>query len=294
MAAKQTSVTPADLSADTSPGLRIWGCRGSVPVSGPQTLRHGGATTCFVVDLPGERVIIDAGSGLAAFGRQQPAGQEQHPPTTLLISHFHHDHILGFPFYLPLFQPGWELTVAAVPRAGVGPIDGLLGVHRQPWFPVPLKDAIQASMREDVLQERGELRRGELKVEWMEVPHPGGASAFRLSYRGATIVIATDIEIPQLHDDAFIRFCEGAGALLIDAQFRDEEYPRFEGWGHSTNGQAARFAQKAGVRELYLAHHDVGRSDDELDAMVREVSNIHPRVRAAAEGLFLPFDALSG
>ena len=262
--------------------FRVWGCRGSVPISGPAFARHGGATTCFCVEGPEGRIILDAGSGLAALGRSPDYVDR---PTLLLLSHYHTDHVLGFPHFPPLFRPGWDLHVAGVPRAGRSPLEALVEVHHAPFFPVPLRDVMQATVHERVHQLEGEGVFGGVRYAWTEVAHPGGASSFSFQHQGGRLVVASDVELEALTDDRFASFVRGAAVLVIDAQFRDDEYPRFKGWGHSTAEQAARFAAANGVGQLVLCHHDVARTDDAIDQMVTSARAIMPNTVAAYEGL---------
>src|SRR5690606_1835459 len=87
--------------------LTIHGSRGSVPVSNPACTRHGGATTCVELRLDASlpTLIIDCGTGLAELGRHWGPRSE----ALVLQSHFHWDHIQGFPFFGPIYQPGHRL-----------------------------------------------------------------------------------------------------------------------------------------------------------------------------------------
>ena len=250
-------------------------------MSGARFERFGGATTSFVIENDRGRVIIDAGTGLQSFGAQTAFSDVT---TTLLLSHYHHDHLAGFPFFRHLFQPGWELEVAAVPREGLSALAALTQVHRRPFFPVPLQDAVRATLVDRVLDARGAMERAGLRIEWMEVAHPGGASAFRIYGEESSIVIATDVELRKQGDE-FLEFARGAQWALLDAQFADAEYAQYDGWGHSTAEDCARFAQAAGIGRLYLTHHDPARGDDAVDALVARARAIHGDTAGAYDGL---------
>lgn len=269
------------------PTLKVWGCRGSIPVSGGEFARYGGATTCFAVESDEGRLLIDAGSGLQAFGSRSGLSPRD---ATLFVSHFHSDHIVGFPFYRHLFQEGWSLELAAVPREGLSMLDAMTSAHRRPFFPVPLQDSIRAELRSLSLDARGELERAGLRVRWMEVEHPGGASAFRIEGANKSVVIATDIELRRQEREALLEFAKGATYAFLDAQYADDEYPKFEGWGHSTAEDCARFAQEAQIGTLYLTHHDPSRTDAGVDALLARAQAIYPQTLAAFEGLELTLD----
>lgn len=273
--------------------LKIWGCRGSSAVSGAQVLRYGGDTSCYVVESAAQRCIFDAGTGLARYAREgahaaSPAreGEQMMQPATMFLSHYHMDHLQGFPFFSPIFRPDFSLEVFSVPRDGVRALDALFHAHRPPFFPVALQDLCQMSLVSHDLPLEGTLQRGSLLVRWMDAPHPGGASAFRIEIGGESLVLITDVEL-SLADERLLSFVADADIAILDAQYGEVEYEARRGWGHSTPVQAAAFAAKAGVRTLYLTHHDPARSDDEVDAFVELARAHHPQVYAAFDGMTL-------
>ena len=80
--------------------VTIWGCRGSIAVPGPQTVRYGGNTTCYEVRSDsGDLLIIDAGTGIRQLGAKLIP--EMPLSTSILFSHTHYDHVIGYPFFVP-------------------------------------------------------------------------------------------------------------------------------------------------------------------------------------------------
>ena len=262
--------------------LRIWGSRGSVPVSGPQTQRHGGATTCIELDLGDARIIIDAGSGLADLGRTAVRSTK---PTLLLMTHLHWDHVLGFPHFAPLYMPGWTLDIRGVQRDGVGVLEALHSISQPPLFPVDLRVAAAAQVSTENLPSTGASAFHGAEIAWMPVAHPGGCTAFWFQLGGYKIIFTGDLELRQTDLEALHRFAHGADLLICDAQYTEEEYVRYTGWGHSTNMDAATLAQACGAKQLLLTHHDPRRTDDEIDAMVAAARTLFPNTQAARDGL---------
>jgi phosphoribosyl 1,2-cyclic phosphodiesterase len=262
--------------------FRVWGCRGGVPTWGPSAARYGGHTTCLELDLPDARIVIDAGSGLCELGRQRGVDRK---PTLLLMTHMHWDHVIGIPHWSAIYSPGWDLTIRGVPREGTAPVDWLLDFNRPPVFPVHLREAHNCRIQGDGLPLSGSDRFAGIAYEWMEVAHPGGCSAFALTVKGRRFVFSGDIELPKTDRAAFLAFCRGAEALILDAQYDHAEYERFIGWGHSTNVQAAEFASEAGVQQLLLTHHDPRKDDTEIDALVATARRIFANTRAVYCGM---------
>lgn len=262
--------------------LTIWGCRGSVAVDREGTRRHGGSTTCLELDTPEARIIIDGGTGLPELNRIRGNDRK---PTLVLISHLHWDHISGVPYFTPMFVPGWEIALRGVRRDGLSVLDGIMRVNRPPTFPVSLLDVIQADFSHGDIPMAGSMTFGRVGLEWMEVAHPGGCSAFAMEVGGKRLVFTGDMELPSMDQAALRRFCKGADLLIVDAQYTPDEYAKFRGWGHSTNVQAAEFAQSAGVGQLLLTHHDPTHDDDAIDAMVAQAKVVFEPTEAARAGM---------
>ena len=94
--------------------LRFWGGRGSIPTPEPDRLRYGGNTTCLEIGYPDddEPVLIDCGSGIRAPGIELLRRPVSRIP--ILLTHFHWDHIQGFPFFGPAYDPVQKITVLTV------------------------------------------------------------------------------------------------------------------------------------------------------------------------------------
>lgn len=259
--------------------IRFWGARGSIPAPGPDTLEFGGNTTCVEVTLAsGRRVVIDAGTGLRLLGEKLTAeGGPVH--LHLLLTHNHWDHLMGLPFFRPLYQEdtdllvdGWPLAFQAMTRV----FDDHMG---DGFFPVAF-DQLQARITFINRVARGPLVLDGVRIEAFAVNHPQGCLGFRFQEEERTLVFITDNELGQQGGrpwEDFVRFVRGADLFIHDAQYLPEEMPAHRGWGHSTYEEVVRLALAAGVGRVLLTHHDPGRSDGELKELVA-------RARALAGG----------
>ena len=81
----------------------FWGVRGSVPSPGPNTIKYGGNTSCVSISYQNKILILDAGTGIRELGTK--LAMETQNKIFILISHSHWDHIQGFPFFKPIYQP---------------------------------------------------------------------------------------------------------------------------------------------------------------------------------------------
>lgn len=244
----------------------LLGTRGSVPVSGEAYQRYGGASSCVLVRLAGEQLVLDAGTGLVALP------DYLRPETrkfTLLLTHAHADHILGLPVSPLFYDPGIEKDVRAVRRGGLSPQEQACALMHEPLWPAST-ETLRAVSYHDI---EGSFRVGEVAVDAMESDHPGGSTVYRLSAGDRSLVYATDFEHGP-RSAALEDFARGCTLLLYDAQFDDSEYPAKRGWGHSTWQEGAALAQRAGAQRLVFVHHAPTRTDDELDALGRALKRL--------------------
>jgi phosphoribosyl 1,2-cyclic phosphodiesterase len=261
--------------------VRIWGARGSVPTPSPANLRFGGNTSCLQIVVPnGETLIFDSGTGIHALGRELAAQSPR--PIHIFLTHFHWDHIQGLPGFAALFAAGSELTFySSRPATELRSI--LAAQMTAPYFPVEF-DALASKLTYTQIQPQG-LTLGDLTITPFALHHPGGATGYRITRLGHTVAYATDHEHGNPAADAnLLAAAIGADLLLYDAQYTPEIYPEKIGWGHSTWLEATRTAQKAGVKQLALFHHDPLRDDLALDNIVTQARQHFPDTTAATEG----------
>ena len=259
------------------------GVRGSVAIDRPDAARYGGSTICMSARVGEDHyLVLDAGTGLRDLQHRLPSGEAL--TFTFLITHFHWDHLIGLPFFQPLYHSENVFTFYATP-AGDGTVEqGIGGVMEPPLFPVPLRDApSQHSFREvpaEAFQVEG------LTVRTARLSHPQGVTSYRIERSGRSLVLATDVEAGDPASDAALRdLAHGADLLVHDGQYLPEEIVDHRGWGHSTWEQAAEVAEQAGVGRLILISHDPERSDDGVDALLAAARERFPNTDAAFAGM---------
>jgi phosphoribosyl 1,2-cyclic phosphodiesterase len=238
-------------------------------VCGPDVARHGGATTHLELDLgdgiPYDRILIDCGTGIVGMAQEN---REDIENALVLQTHMHWDHIQGFPFFDPFFDPSASFDFLGVDREGESVEEIYAAQMRKPTFPVGM-DAICADLSFERIPKRGERQIGNATVSWTELEHPSGSSAFRVECDGEVFVFSGDVEVRQGSADRLVEFAAGADALLMDAQYLPGEYDDHEGFGHSTCLDAVRVAERAEVDAVYFTHHDPAHDDSALDAKLR-------------------------
>jgi len=277
--------------------LTFWGTRGSIPVSGPATARTGGSTSCVTLEATGAPLtILDAGTGIRALGAS--IGNRPLTGGQLLISHTHWDHIQGLPFFTPLWHQGTSLTIVG-PRPERASLASVLERQMEAdVFPVPFAQFAEPPQVREAAAEPFELPG--YSVRPFRLNHPGVTFGYRLERPDmGTLAYVTDNELVPGHSvssawrDQLGLWLSGVHTLVHDAMYLDSELSQRRGWGHSTVGEAVALAADAGATRLVLFHHDPGRSDDAVDAMLTSAREQAARrapgleVLAARDGLLL-------
>jgi phosphoribosyl 1,2-cyclic phosphodiesterase len=264
--------------------FKFWGVRGSIPTPSLQNMGTGGNTTCLELRSPtGEVLIIDGGTGIRPLGAAL-AGESAGKPANLhvFLTHFHWDHIQGFPFFLPLYGKDNSVTFYSI-KPVEETSDILEGQMNRPYFPVDF--AFLPAKRSFVQVSDEVLQFGEVEVRNFPLHHPQGCRGYSFTHRGRKLVFASDFEHGvAAFDQIVLEAAQDAEVLVFDAQFTPEEYPTRRGWGHSTWLQATEVAKQAGVKRLYLFHHDPGHDDELLQKIVDEARTHFPETYAAVEG----------
>ncbi len=277
--------------------LTFWGTRGSIAVSGPSTVRTGGSTSCLTLEADGAPLtILDAGTGIRALGAS--IGDRPLAGGQLLLTHTHWDHIQGLPFFTPLWHHGTSLTVVG-PRPEHTSLAAVL--ERQmdaDVFPVPFTKFAEPPQVREIVPESFELPG--YHVHPFRLNHPGVTFGYRLDRPGmAALAYVTDNELGPGHTSsaawrsALGSWLSGVHTIVHDAMYLDSELPRRRGWGHSSAEEAIALAASTGAARLVLFHHDPGRSDDAVDAMLAAARETARRlapsleVLAARDGLVL-------
>jgi phosphoribosyl 1,2-cyclic phosphodiesterase len=261
---------------------RVWGCRGSLPAPGPETVRYGGNTSCVEVrPADGRLVVIDAGTGIRELGVSM--GENLPARTDILLTHLHLDHVEGLPFYPPVWQPDCEVHVWGPGSPNRSLRQSVATFFSPPLFPVHVDDLPGRVTFHDVAEEPWEL--GTVTALAMPVTHPGPTVGYRLEEDERVFTYISDHE-PALGLDletaspewvSGYGLARGADVLFHDAQYTEEEYPSRVGWGHSSIAHTVQFGLLAKVRRLYLFHHDPMHGDDALEAMLARALDLWGR-----------------
>ena len=252
--------------------ITFYGVRGSIPSPGYDTYRYGGNTSCVHIETAsGQDLVLDAGTGIRNLGKRLI---EKDSPINILLSHGHWDHIQGYPFFMPIYQPARQIRVYTTAADGHEQICALFNQIDGANFPVKASDL--PSQSECITENfEAELASQDISVRRIPINHPGGGYAYRIEEDGTSCAYITDNELdpPERVSttyDQWVEFCRGVDVLIHDAQYLESDMPHKHGWGHSLVSQVRQLAVDAEVRCLVMFHHDPDRTDSEIDFIQKD------------------------
>ena len=283
--------------------VTFWGVRGSIPTPGPSTVKYGGNTACLELRFGGEDrlIIIDAGSGIRELAGEILKKDLRKGPvaTKIFLTHTHWDHIMGFPFFTPIYIKNTKLDVFGPVSFEEDSLDSVVGGQLQyKYFPVNMGQ-LEAEIHYERLKETEMDLGGGIKLTTKYLNHPITVLGYKFEYQGRIFCTAYDHEPfsnifdvskdDPSYDEEAVRegalaaaeenkkvedFFAGADLLVHDSQYTEKEYLKDKkNWGHSSIQWAVNSAHRAGVKHLVLFHHEPMRSDKELEALYCNLVN---------------------
>lgn len=265
--------------------VKFWGVRGSIACASPRHVRYGGNTSCLEVTLGDRSLVLDAGTGIRELG--QEFLRRDIREAYLLLTHTHWDHINGFPFFVPAYDPKRTIHIKAGHLNESSTIRDVLSQQMEnPMFPVPLA-AMQASLNiEDFRAGESFELYSDVQVHTASLNHPNGATGYRIEYAGKVFCYVTDTEhTPGETDENVLGLIKGADLVVYDCTYTEEELPARTGWGHSTWNEGIRLCRLANAKRLAIFHHDPDHDDDFMDRLGAEAEAVWDGAFVAKEGM---------
>jgi len=256
-------------------------------------LEYGGNTSCIEISLPtiDDYIIFDCGTGLRNLGKQILEDKRPGKKGNIFITHGHWDHIQGFPFFRPFYDPSFTFTIF-IPEQHNHTAKSLVENYlSENFFPVST-DIFKAKIffRTKRFQNK---KFDWYSIEFMKANHSSNTAIYKFNSGNLSIVYAPDNEInldvqtPFLDD--FQEFIFGCDVLIHDAQYNEEGYKYKKGWGHSAWETIVDIAKNCNVKRLYLTHHDPDSTDENLEKVDKLLAEKHQHqfedIRLAREGM---------
>ncbi|NQV18721.1 MAG: MBL fold metallo-hydrolase [Armatimonadetes bacterium] len=236
----------------------------------------GNNTSCVEIkdnDLnskePNEYIICDAGSGLRDFGNSVLKSGKI-GIFHLFISHFHWDHIQGFPFFIPAFIPGNTVNIYGCHQDME---QAFIFQQSSRHFPLPLKE-MKGNIKFKLLNPENEYNIAGFQIKIIKQNHPGVSYGYSFEKDGKKVVYSTDAEHDKNAESKnypFLDFFRNADILIFDAQYiLVHNMDLKKDWGHSSNIIGVELAVKTGVKRLCLFHNEHAYDDEILEKLLRD------------------------
>ena len=248
--------------------VKFYGTRGSIPVCDREFLEFGGNTTSIKITRDNGRIsILDAGSGIRNLGKDLIEDGVQQNELFIGFSHFHWDHIQGFPFFAPAYNPSMIINILAMGKdRTIADLEEIFQIQmKSEYFPVPLEG--MGATFNFLKLDNNVWETNDMIVRVIKQNHPGDSYGYRLEDNNKCVVVCTDIEHGKSVLPEIVEFCKNADLLVHEAQYTKEELDSHRGWGHSSYDQALEVAERAGVNNLVITHHDPEHDDTFLKKM---------------------------
>lgn len=254
-------------------------------MSGREYIKYGGDTTCIEVRTKSDDIIIiDAGTGIRRLGNQLIS--EERFRYHILFTHAHWDHLIGFPFFKPLFNKKSEIIAYRCPFPGKYVEKMIAKILAPPNFPVKYADLSARIVYTEGCPEPIQI--GSVTIHSIPLSHPNGGAGYKIIEDDRTFVFLTDNELGFRHSggldaDSYLAFAKDADLLIHDAEYTPREYQTQIEWGHSAYDQVIDLAHAACVKKLGLFHLNQERSDQAMDDIVAECRSLLKEKKSAIE-----------
>ena len=258
--------------------IKFLGSRGSIPTPGSSFSEYGGNTSCIqIIDDEENYIILDAGSGIKNLNKY--ALESQKKESIILLTHFHWDHIIGIPFFIPFYSSEYKFTIYGPKESSVEMYNTINNILAKDYFPINLEQ-FAAKVDFEEFYEGKKINFGNMTIEALWVNHSCYTLSYKITSNNKVIVYLTDHEPykkrlhivhPTLkHYNAdllharLVDYIRGADLLIVEGEYTKTEYEKHIGWGHSTFNDAIQLAIDSNVPYTVTHHHNQERTDEQL------------------------------
>ena len=239
------------VSSSSNFSVRFWGVRGSIACPGPATQRYGGNTPCVEVRCGGRLIILDAGTGIRELGNSLVKTGEP-IDADILLTHCHYDHVIGIPFFAPLYLPQHNFRIWCGNLLPDFKLKSVMeAMMSEPLFPIGVETFRAEIDYRDFLPGQPIPCGGGVSIRTVALDHPGGATGYRIDYGGRSVAYLTDNEgRHEERDKELVAFADRADLVIYDTTYTEDEIDSKKGWGHSTWRDGMRLADAAEGQDL--------------------------------------------
>ena len=275
--------------------IKMYGSRGTMPLSNATHREYGGNTSCVALDIDGYRLVLDCGTGLVQFYNDNREYLDSGGRLDILLSHLHLDHIIGLSLFPPVLSPDSDLRIFTRSRNEQPLVSQIFGIFTPPYWPVKVAEVTKVKAVEIIDESPFTTGNGVVVTPFFTDKHDFTA-AFRIDtgiYVNAgdagkpgdagktgdanntrkSVVYLLDYEIRENMNryDSLIRFCRNADLIIFDAAYLPDDYPAKRGWGHSTYEDGIALAEASGCGKMIFSHISQVYTDRELNSLGKKL-----------------------
>lgn len=265
--------------------VKFWGVRGSIATGDKEIMATGGNTACVEIRCGSHLLLFDAGTGLRKAGLAL-AG-EGHKTFDLFLSHSHYDHVIGLPFFAPLFDQESRCAIWSGHTMGATRTEALIDALLNPLFFPAGAGMFRASVTyRDFIAGDVLTPQPAISISTAQLDHPGGVTGYRIEFGKRTITYLTDTGLRSDEArEACRRLADAADLVIYDCMYTEAEAPQRADFGHSTWKEGVDLCARAKARRLALFHHAPERSDGDVDRLETLARAHFAGAFAAREGM---------
>ncbi len=214
---------------------------------------YGGHTSCIEISTSKVRLIVDGGSGISRLSEEimRESSSLGRAKIHILMTHFHWDHLIGLPFFTPIFIPGNEIHFYAVQDDLA---ENIKRVFRKPNFPVPFEQ-LQSKIFFHKLEPRKPVNFEDITITPYQLDHPDPCWGYRFEHGGKVFSHCVDSECTRVSAEelgADIALYQNVDLMTFDAQYTFHEASERIDWGHSSGPIGIDLAMREKVKRVLL------------------------------------------
>lgn len=236
----------------------------------------GTATTCVEIHSSETHLILDGGSGIKHLSDKIMSGATGRVKGryNIFMTHFHWDHVIGLPFFVPHFIPGCEIHYYGVQK---NLEEMIRGVFKKPYFPVPFEQ-LKAKIHFHVVEARKPFQIDDITCTPYLLDHPDECWGLKVQvgdkvYAHCVDTEGTRVSREELRED--LPLYQNVDLMYFDAQYALNALADKVNWGHSAAQVGLDIAMREKIPQVLFAHHEPSASTAEILELARQTQQFY-------------------